>query len=48
MGNGKLYTLLYYKGKNWDNVDLMGKTLVKSGVGILKSCCINIKTDFVV
>jgi hypothetical protein len=47
VGKGKLCTVLYYKGKNWDNVGLMGNTFVNSGVGILQSSCINIKTDCV-
>jgi hypothetical protein len=46
-GKGKLCTVLYYKGKKWDNVGLMGNTFVNSGVGILQSSCINIKTDCV-
>jgi len=36
VGKGKLYTVLYYEGKKWDNVGLMGCTFVNSGVGILQ------------
>jgi len=37
--------MLYCKGENWDNVGLMGNTVVNSGVGILQSSSISIKTD---
>lgn len=47
VGIGKPCTVLYCKGENWDNVVLMGNTVVNSGVGILQSSCINIKTDSV-
>lgn len=47
VGKGKLCTMLCYKGENWDNVGPMGNTVVNSGVGILHSGCINIKTDCV-
>jgi hypothetical protein len=45
VGKGKLCAMLYCKGENWYNVGLMGNTVVNSGVGILQSSCINIKTD---
>ena len=47
VGKGKLCKMLYCKGENWHNVGLMGNTVVNSGVGILHSSCINIKTDCV-
>lgn len=40
--------MLYYKGKMWDNVGLMGNTVVHSEVGLLKSSYITIKTDCVI
>jgi hypothetical protein len=47
VGKGKQCTVLYYTGKNWVMQGIMGKTDVKSGVGILQSSCIDIKTDCV-
>jgi hypothetical protein len=44
VGKRKLCIMLYYKGENWDNVGQMGNTVVNSGVGILQSSSINIKT----